>query len=113
MPSLKIIGLWVLVNKFVKIVSIYRRGGHLMFYKFMSPLPKGNSTWKLALIGQAISEKKRFENNGHIHVYSPRAGSEAPLVIRFFKNINLVSIWSFAASFSNSMTLTVSPIQHA
>ena len=96
----------------MKVISIYGHGGRLMFYKFMSPLPKGNSTWNLALIGQAISEKKRFEKNDHIHVYSHRAGSEAPWVIRFFKK-HLVSIWSFAASFSNSMTLTVFPIQNA
>ena len=31
----------------------------------------------LALIGQAFSEM--FENNGHIHVFSPGAGTDNPL----------------------------------
>ena len=33
---------------------------------------------KLALIGQVVSEKKMFENNGPIHVYSPRARADNP-----------------------------------
>ena len=57
----------------------------------------------LALFGQAFSEKKIFENNGHAHVYSPRAGVDNPLgsnVFYFFKNINRLLIRSFASSFS-------------
>ena len=42
------------------------------------PSKKG-STWNMALIGQAVSEKKMFENNGYVHVYSPRAGADNPL----------------------------------
>ena len=33
----------------------------------------------LGLIGQAVSEKKMFENNGYVHVYSPGAGTDNPL----------------------------------
>ena len=42
------------------------------------------------------------ENNGHIHVhvYSPSAGTDNPLGQIFKKNINLLLIWSFAASVS-------------
>ena len=38
----------------------------------------------LALIGQAVSEKKMFENNGYVYVYSPRAGAVNPLRSKFF-----------------------------
>ena len=48
----------------------------------------------LTLIGKAVLEKKRFENNGNIHVFSPRADN--PLGYLFF--INTI-IQSFAASF--------------
>ena len=37
------------------------------------------TTPNMALIGQAVSVKNMFENNGHIHVYSPRAGADNPL----------------------------------
>ena len=44
---------------------------------------------KLALIGQVVSEKTMFENNGHIHVYSPVAGAGNPWgQIFFFKKYN-------------------------
>ena len=42
-----------------------------------------NSTGSFALIGQAISEKNTFENNGYIHVYSPGAGQTTPWSICF------------------------------
>ena len=38
----------------------------------MSP----GSTYNLALIDLAVSEKMMFENNDHIHVYSPGAGAD-------------------------------------
>ena len=38
----------------------------------------------LALIGQAVSEKKTFEYNGDIHVYWPRVGADQPLGSIFF-----------------------------
>ena len=47
---------------------------------------------KLDLIGQAILEKKRFENNGHINVF--------------------LSIWSFAASFFKFSDYQFSPFEH-
>ena len=33
----------------------------------------------LTSIDQAVSEKKVFKNNGHLHVYSPGAGADNPL----------------------------------
>ena len=42
-----------------------------------------------------------FENSGHIHIKNPEAGAED---IFFVKNINFLSIWSFAASFPHLMT---------
>ena len=47
-------------------------------YTFFPP-SQGGSKWNLALVGQAVSEKKMFENNSHIHVYSPGAGADNPL----------------------------------
>ena len=49
-----------------------------IIYTFFPP-SQGGSKWNLALIGQAVSQEKMFENNGHIHVYSPRAGADNPL----------------------------------
>ena len=46
----------------------------------------------LALIGEAVSEKKLFEYYGHIHVYSLEAVVDNPLGINFYININLPSI---------------------
>ena len=47
-------------------------------YTFVPP-SKGGSTCNFALTGQAVLEKKMFENAWHIHVYSPGAGSDNPL----------------------------------
>ena len=33
----------------------------------------------MKLIGQVVSEKKMFENKGHVHVYSPGTGANNPL----------------------------------
>ena len=38
----------------------------------------------LALIGHIVSEKKLFEYYGHIHVYSPREGTDKPLGAKYF-----------------------------
>ena len=46
----------------------------------------------LALIGEAVSEKKLFEYYGHIHVYSLEAEADNLLGINFYININLLSI---------------------
>ena len=54
-----------------------------------------------ALIGQAVSVM--FENNSHVHVYSPGAGTDSPLGSMLFfssKNITLLLICSFVASFT-------------
>ena len=42
-----------------------------------------------------------FENNGHIH----GQGQLTPVVIFFFKNVFLLLIWSFAATFFHLITL--------
>ena len=39
-------------------------------YKLSFTLPKEALHEIMALIGQVVSEKKMFENNGHIHVFS-------------------------------------------
>ena len=49
------------------------------FYNLMFPLFQGGSTYNLALIDTAVLEKTMFENNGHIHVYSPKAETENQL----------------------------------
>ena len=48
------------------------------------------------MISQAVSEMKIFENNGHIHVYSPEI---TPVGYLFCKNIKHLSISSFVAIF--------------
>ena len=49
------------------------------FYKLLFPLPKETPHEIWHCFDQAVSEKKMFENNCHIHVYSPRAGADNPL----------------------------------
>ena len=67
MPSFKIIGLLVLEKKIFKCFTIYGHGGHLghvtwtIYINFRSPFPRRLHI-KLALIGQAVSEEKTFEN---------------------------------------------------
>ena len=69
---------------FLRFFTIYGHDGHLghvtwtIYINFLPP-SHGGSTWNLVLIGQVISEKKMFENNGDIHVYSPGAGTDNPL----------------------------------
>ena len=36
----------------------------------------------LALIGHVVSDRKMFENNGHIHVFSPGAGAKQPYGVK-------------------------------
>ena len=69
-------------------------------YKLSFPLPK-----EAPYDGEAVSEKKMFENNDHIHVYNPGAGEDNSLGTSFVKNINFLSSWSFTASFSKLMNL--------
>ena len=55
----------------------------------------------MALIGQAVSEKKMFEYYGDIHVYiAPGQGQATPRGQKFFININILSICPFPASFA-------------
>ena len=67
MPSFKIIGLLVLKKKTSKDFTIYGHGGHhgtvtwTLYMNFHSP-SKGGITLNLALIGQAVSEEKMFQN---------------------------------------------------
>ena len=39
---------------------------------------------KFALIGQVVSEKKKFEYYGHTHVFSPGAEKDNPLGPKYF-----------------------------
>ena len=52
----------------------------------------------MALIGQAVSEKEMFEIMVIYMYIALGHGAETPLGL-FFKIINLLSVWSFAASF--------------
>ena len=69
--------IWVLEKKCLKCFTLYRHGGRLghvtkiIFYKFLCPFFPRRLSQNFALIGKTISENKRFENNGHIHVNSP------------------------------------------
>ena len=66
----------------------------------MFPIPK--DTQNLVLVCEAVSEDRIFEKNGYVHVYSLGAGAVNPLgQFVFFRNINILSIWSFAASISH------------
>ena len=90
MPSFKIIGRLVPEKK------IFRSFYHIWawrpswscdldhLYKLSFPLPKEAPHKNLALIGQAVSVEKMFENGGHIHVYSPGAGADNPLGTNVF-----------------------------
>ena len=93
MPSFKIIKLMVPKKKMFK--GLYHiwawppswSSDQDHIYKFIS-----GSTYNLALIGQEVSEKM-FEDNGPIHVHSPRGrGRQPPGGQYFFQNINLFSI---------------------
>ena len=97
MQSLMIIGLLGLYEKILKVFFIYGRGGHLghvtrtIYINFLSPFPRRLHI-NLALIGQAVLQKKIFENGGHIHVYSPKAGGEfSPGVQSFHLHIFTVN----------------------
>ena len=41
----------------------------------------------MALIGRAVTEKKMFKNNGHVHAHNLGAGADQPLVSIVFKDI--------------------------
>ena len=50
---------------------------HDYFYEIYVPSSHGSFN-NLALIDQVVSKTKMFENNSHIHVYSPGAGADNP-----------------------------------
>ena len=58
------------------------------FYNLMFPLFQGGSKYNLALIDQTVLEKMMYENDGHIHVYSP--GAEADNHLRSFFSKRLI-----------------------
>ena len=81
----------------MKVFTINEHGGHLgyvtctIYINFLSHFQRRLHT-NFGLIGQAVSEKM-FENNGHIHVFSPMVGADNPLWYFFHKHnysLNLV-----------------------
>ena len=77
-------------RRLFKVFTIDGHGGHLchvtwtIYINFHSPFPKKTPHQIFALIGQAVSEKKMFENNGYVHVYSPGAGEDSPPGVKSF-----------------------------
>ena len=69
---------------FLKVFTINKHGGHLghvtctIYISFIFYFPRRLHI-KFALIGQAVSEKMMYDNNGYIHVYSPWTGADNPL----------------------------------
>ena len=92
MSSFRIIGLFSRI-KFLKVFTINEHGGHLVhvtctiYINFLSNFPR-RLTPNLALIGQVVSEKKTFENNGYKHVFSPMTGVDNPLWLFVFLQHN-------------------------
>ena len=75
------------------------------------PSSQGDSTLNLALIGHVVSEKM-FENNGHIHVYSPEAGAYNSLGQLIFQNLkSSVNLVICCKNFPVNYYVTVFPIQ--
>ena len=73
----------------MKVFTINEHGDHLghvtcTIYKTFFPTSQGGSTQNLALIGQAVSEKKMFDCNDYIRVYSPGTGADNPLGSNYF-----------------------------
>ena len=64
-----------------------------IYFELSFPLPKEALHKNLALIGQAVLEKKIFENGCHIHEYSPGAVADNPLG-SFFSLTHLFSQFS-------------------
>ena len=46
----------------------------------------------MALIDQAVSVEKIFENGGHINVYSPGAGEDNPPGVKYFSLTYLITV---------------------
>ena len=95
----KIIGLLVLERKILKRFYhiwasrpswLFDHGDQVHFYKIMFPLPQ-KAPHKFVFDWPSGPREEDFEHNGHIHSYSRGAGAGQ----LFFKNINLLSVWSF------------------
>ena len=82
-----------------------------IYINFLSPFPRRLHI-NLALIGQAVLEKKIFENGGHIYVYSPEADAEfSPGVQSFHLHIYSVNLVLRCKFSQLNDFVTVSPIQ--
>ena len=92
MLSFIFIGRLVPEEKILKVLTIYEHSGYLshvtwiIYFNFRSLFTRGPHI-KLALIGQAVSEKM-FKNNSHVHVYSPMAEADSTLGSKSFQNHN-------------------------
>ena len=62
------------------------------YYNIYGPSFQGGSTENLAFIGHVVSKKRKFENNGHKHVYRPGARADNTLGSFFSKNLNRLLI---------------------
>ena len=69
---------------FLKVFTIYGHVGHLgnvtwtIYINFLSHCPCRLHMKFGIEFGQVVSEKKMFENNGYINVYSPGQGQTTP-----------------------------------
>ena len=96
-PSFKIIGLPVLEKKIFEgfyHIWTWRPSwscdlDHL--YKLSLPLPKEAPHEIWLWLAKRVLDRKIFENGLHIHVYSPGAGADNPLVSTFFSLTQLFS----------------------
>ena len=91
MKSFMIIGLIVLYERIFEGVLPYMDMAAILVMRpvpfiFIFATSQGGSTWNLALIGKAVSEKKMLEINGYIHVYSPRTGTDNTLRLNLIIN---------------------------
>ena len=62
----------------------------------------------MALIDPAVLEKKSFGNGGHIHVYSPVAGADNPMMSRYFFHLRIHSV--LCCKFSSIKRLCIIPV---
>ena len=78
-------------------------GGHLgkapEFFKY-TLVPPSYRRFIQALIGRAVSEEKRFEYYGNIHVYCPGVGADEPLQSIFSESLIFSPTAHFLQDFS-------------
>ena len=89
MPSFKIIGLLVLKKKIFKSFAIHSHGGHLghvtlTIYANFHSLFLRMLQIKFGFDSPRTFREKRFEYFGHRHVYSPGAGIDNPLGLKYY-----------------------------